>query len=91
MMTWLVKNLWLFRTITFDCPAEGASKLDIHVSIVGSDSMKYLQVIRLNSDGTFNCEFSTSLVGEHTIEIVIRDDASKLESDNFLRDTLGFK
>ena len=57
-----------------DCPAEGASMLDIHVSIVGPDIMKYLQTIRLNSDGTFTCEFSTSLVGEHTIEIVIRDD-----------------
>ena len=28
----------------------------------------------LNQDGTFTCEFSTSIVGEHKIEIIISDE-----------------
>merc|ERR1711892_1519234 len=79
------------RTIAFDCPADGASKSDIHISIVGPDNKKCSQNIRLNSDGTFTCEFSTSLVGEHNIEIVIKDEQLNVTPNFYTYDASRIK
>lgn len=62
------------RTIAFDCPTDGVDKKDIHISIIGPGGSKCPTQINLNHDGTFTCEFSTSMVGEHTIEIIISDE-----------------
>ena len=81
----------LFRTIAFDCPADGASKSDIHISIVGPDNKKCPQNVRLNNDGTFTCEFSTNLVGEHNIEIVIRDEQLNVTPNFYTYDASKIK
>merc|ERR1711892_1148666 len=79
------------RTIAFDCPADGCSKSDINVSVVGPDNKKCSQNIRLNSDGTFTCEFSTSLVGEHNIEIVIKDEQLNVTPNFYTYDASRIK
>merc|ERR1719225_955746 len=79
------------RTIAFDCPVEGVHKSDIHVQIVGPDDRKCPQTIRLNDDGTFTCEFSTSLVGEHKIEIIISDEQLNVTPNFYTYDATKIK
>ena len=80
------------RTIQFDCPCEGvASKSDIHVSITGPDNRRCNQTIKLNEDSSFTCEFSTSLVGEHKIEIIINDEHLNVTPNFYTYDATKIK
>jgi len=79
------------RTIAFDCPADGCNKSDINVTVVGPDDRKCPQTIRLNDDGTFTCEFTTSLVGEHKIEIIISDEQLNVTPNFYTYDATKIK
>lgn len=41
---------------------------------LGPDGRRCPSEIRMNSNGTFTCEFTTSLVGEHSIDVFIRGE-----------------
>ena len=80
------------RTIQFDCPVEpGVSKSDISVTIVGPDDRKCHHSISLNEDNTFTCEFVTSLVGEHKIEIIICDQQLNVTPNFYTYDATKIK
>merc|ERR1719490_45022 len=79
------------RTIAFDCPAEGVHKSDIHVQITGPDEKPCPLTIRLNQDGTFTCEFSTNLVGEHSIEIIMKDEQLNVTPNFYTYDSSKIK
>ena len=80
------------RTIQFDCPVEGGtSKADINVTILGPDDRKCQHTIRLNEDNTFTCEFKTSLVGEHKIEIIISDQQLNVTPNFYTYDATKIK
>ena len=80
------------RTIQFDCPVEaGTSRSDINVTIVGPDDRKCHQSISLNEDNTFTCEFVTSLVGEHKIEIIICDQQLNVTPNFYTYDATKIK
>ena len=80
------------RTIQFDCPVEpGTSRADINVTIVGPDDRKCHQSITLNEDNTFTCEFVTSLVGEHKIEIIICDQQLNVTPNFYTYDATKIK
>ena len=64
------------KTIAFDCPVGAEAKVksadDILVVIEGPEGKKCPVSIDLNgAKDEFTCQFSTSSVGQHTIEIVI--------------------
>ena len=64
-----------FALLTF--PWRKSSELEIcsyflHFFPTGPNGNRCPTQIKMNPDGTFTCEFSTNLVGEHTIEIIIR-------------------
>ena len=80
------------RTIQFDCPCDGVtSKSDINVTILGPDERRCAQTIRINEDSSFTCEFSTSLVGEHKIEIVIGDEQMNVTPNFYTYDATKIK
>merc|ERR1719192_3233968 len=79
------------RTIAFDCPVEGVHKSDIHVQITGPDEKPCPLTIRLNQDGTFTCEFSTNLVGEHSIEIIMKDEQLNVTPNFYTYDSSKIK
>ena len=62
------------KTIAFDCPDNGSAIGDIHVTISDPSGKKCPSQIKSNHNGTFTCEFTTLVVGEHKIEIIINDE-----------------
>jgi len=64
------------KIIAFDCPADGAETPDdIFVGLKDSNGKKISNELTINHEvDTFTCEFTTSLVGEHTIEIFIKNE-----------------
>merc|ERR550532_997592 len=80
------------RTIQFDCPCEGVSREgDINVTILGPDERRCATKVRLNEDLSFTCEFSTSLVGEHRIEIIIGEEQLNVTPNFYTYDATKIK
>lgn len=80
------------RTIQFDCPCEGVSREgDINVTIMGPDDRRCATTVRLNTDSSFTCEFSTSLVGEHRIEIIIGEEQLNVTPNFYTYDATKIK
>ncbi len=60
------------RRIAFDCPDEGAGENEIFVGITDPGGRSVHNSVRSNRGShTFTCEFTTTQVGEHHIEIVL--------------------
>ena len=80
------------RTIQFDCPCEGVSREgDINVTILGPDERRCATKVRINEDSSFTCEFSTSLVGEHRIEIIIGEEQLNVTPNFYTYDATKIK
>ena len=58
---------------------------------MGPDERRCATQLRLNEDSSFTCEFSTSLVGEHKIEIVIGDEQLNVTPNFYTYDATKIK
>ena len=57
--------------MAFDCPSDGAGENEIRVGIVDPSGRSVGNAIKCGDDGFFTCEFTTTQVGEHHIEVIV--------------------
>ena len=79
------------KTIAFDCPDNGANIDSIHVAITDPSGKKCPSQLKSNHNETFTCEFTTSVVGEHKIEIIIADEVLNVTPHFYTYDVTKIK
>ncbi len=63
------------RRVAFDCPSGGAGENEVFVDIVDPQGRSVHNAVRCGGGGDFfTCEFTTTQVGEHHIEVVVREE-----------------